>query len=361
MKNKPQNIEDFLFDEDYNESIIRGSVKSSKKWKEYFEKNPKTIEDAEKARKIIAGLASMNDHTSEKEISDYRLNNQFEETWSKYRDTKSKTTFLKVSKIVRQIVAVAAIIVFAITSYSLIDNFILNNKSSEYFELYVPMAKQSQLTLPDGTKVWINADSKIKYSNRFNSNERKLYMSGEAFFDVAHNSKLPFEVFVNGAKIKVLGTKFNVKSYEGDQNIETVLLEGKVQLCREDSPKSGSIEMEPGEKTIFDFTTNKVVFSRQDIDADVAWKDGKVIFRNTPLADVCKDLSRHFNAEIILDKNSPQLADHPFTFTIANEPLPLVLEYLCKAAPLTYSTEYIYVDGEKGVEKTKYTISARKN
>jgi len=361
MKNKPQNIEDFLFDEDYNESIIRESGKSQKKWKEYFDKNPETIEDAEKARKIIAGLASMNDHTSEKEISDYRLNNQFEETWSKYRDTKSKTTFLKVSKIVRQVVAVAAIIVFAITSYSLIDNFILNKRSSEYFELYVPLAKQSQLTLPDGTKIWINSDSKIKYSNRFNSNERKLYMSGEAFFDVAHNAKLPFEVYVNGARIKVLGTKFNVKSYPDDKKVETVLVEGKVELSREDSPRSGSIEMKPGEKTTFNLTSNKVAFSHKDIDADVAWKDGKVIFRNTPLEEVCKDLSRHFNAEIVLDSNTPDLAKHPFTFTVANEPLPLVLEYLCKAAPLKYETEYIYVTGEKGVEKTRYTISARKN
>ncbi len=360
MQNKLPHIDDFLFDDNFNEFIISRSKKNCKKWKEYFETNPETKIAADKARKIIEGLSSMNDKVADKELNEYHLNHQFEETWSKYRNTKSKSTFLKASKWVWRTIATAAVIIFAITFYSLINDFLYKNRTPEYFEVYVPVAKQSQLTLPDGTKVWINAETKIKYSNQFNLNERNLYLLGEAYFEVSKNEKKPFKVFVNGAEIKVLGTKFNVKSYAGDKKVETVLIEGKVELSREGSEKSGSIEMQPGDKAIFDLTTNRVAFTRKDVEADVAWKDGKLVFRNTPLAEVCKDLSRHFNAEISLDDDTHQLHQHPLTFTVDKETLPLVLDYLCKAVPLKYRTEYIDDDGEKGIEKIKYTISFRK-
>ncbi len=361
MQDKPQNIDDFLFDDDFNEYITEHSEKSKKRWNAFFEENEDVKDNAEKAGKIIRGLSSINDKLAEKELSDYHLNNQFEATWAKYRNTKSKTAFVKASKWIWRSIAVAATVIFIITFYILIDNFIDKNKSPEYSEIYVPVGKKSQLTMPDGTQIWINADTHIKYSTHFNSGERKLYLTGEAYFDVFRNKKLPFVVSVNGAEIKVLGTKFNVKSYPNDKTVETVLVEGKVELTREGMEKEGMVEMKPGDKTIFDLTTNEVVFTREDVDADVAWKDGKMVFRNTPLAKVCKDLSRHFNAEIVLDDDTHQLLEHPFTFTVENEPLSLVLGYLCQAAPLKYRIKYIDEDGEKGIEKIRYTISVRKN
>ena len=359
MQNKPQHIDDFLFDDDFNEFVIGKSEKNSKKWKEYFETNPETKVAADKAKKIIEGLSSMNDKVAEKELNDYYLNHQFEETWSKYRNTKSKSTFLKASKWIWRTVAAAAVIIFAITFYSLINNFIIKNKSPEYFEVYVPVAKQSQLTLPDGTRVWINSDTKIRYSNRFNSNERDLYLTGEAYFEVSRNEKMPFKVFANSAEIKVLGTKFNVKSYAGDKKVETVLVEGKIQLSRSDIKSGKSIELNPGDKAICNLVTHKMLVVRGDVDADVAWKDGRIIFRNTPLEEVCSTLQRWYNADIILDDDTGQLRSHPFTFTVMMEDLPLVLEYLCRAAPLKFHKEFIDEDGENGIEHIKYIIQPK--
>lgn len=359
MNNKPQNTDDFLFDDNFNEFVREPSKKKIAKWDEYFSIHPETKAEAEKARKIIEGLTSLKDKADYYEVNELHLHQKFEETWTKYKSSKSKSTFLKVSKLVWQSVAAAAVIVFAITFYSLSHNSYLNNKTPEYFEIYVPAAKQSQLILPDGTKVWVNSDTKIRYSNKFNSKERNLYLSGEAYFEVAHDEEVPLRVFANGAEIKVLGTKFNVKAYAGDGKVETVLIEGKVELSRADSKKNGSVEMQPGDKAIFDLKTNKVAFTRKDVDADVAWKDGKVIFRNIQLAEVCKTLSRRFSAEIVLSDDAGRLLTHPFTFTIENEPLPRVLDYLCMAAPLMYKTEYIDEDGEKGVEIIRYTISSK--
>ncbi len=358
MQKYLQHTDDFLNDEDYTDFVRGNSINQSRKWNEYLSRYPETKPEAENARKIISGLYSMKDNLSSQELNEYQLQRNFEDTWMNYRDTKTKSAYEKASKFIRQSIAVAAIIVFAVTFYSLLNNFILNRNSNiEFFEIDVPAAKQSRLTLPDGTKVWMNSETKVRYSNRFNNNQRDVFLNGEAYFEVACNKNIPFNVFANGVQVKVLGTKFNVKAYP-DENVETVLKEGKVNLGLEASGKR-SVELTPGDKAVFDAKTNKVTISRKDVDIDLAWKDGKMIFRNTPLITVCKNLERWYGAEIELAGDAAELRSHPFTFTVENESLSLVLENLCEAAQLKFRTNYIDDDGEKGIEKTKYIIGIK--
>lgn len=360
MQKQYTDTDDFLFSESYNEFVLSGLVLQRKEWEAYFEKNPETKFAAEQAKRIILGLGSMTDRTSHTEINEAKLHNQFEETWEKYKGEKSKTVMLRVSKLVLRSSSVAAVLVFSFLFYSVLHNFVVNkNSSPEYFEVFVPSAKQSQIFLPDGTKVWVNAETKIKYSNQFNLKERTIYLTGEAYFEVSKHKDLPLQVVANGVNIKVLGTKFNVKGYLDEETVETVLVEGKIDLSRVGDKSGRSIELQPGDKAILNLNTSKVVISREDVMDDIAWKDGKMVYRNIPLNEVCKSLSRRFGAEIILSGDTESLSKHPFTFTIENETLPLVLEYLCKAAPLMFNTEYIDIDGEKGIEKIRYTISAR--
>ncbi|WP_346858512.1 FecR domain-containing protein [uncultured Draconibacterium sp.] len=360
MQKKYIHSDDFLYSENYNEYILENSPRQQKKWKAYFKEFPETEEAANKASKIILSLLSMDDHTSQKEISDDKLHKQFEETWDKYRGQKSKNVFLRTSKVIYQTVGVAAAVVFLMLSFSFIRNYISDrNHQPEYFEIYVPTAEQSRLTLPDGTRVWVNSETEIKYSNQFNTKERNIILSGEAYFEVAHNEDLPFYVVAHGARVKVTGTKFNVKGYTEDSKVETVLVEGRVELSRLGDKSGSSIELIPGDKAILNLKDSKVSISREDVMDDVAWKDGKLVFRNIPLQEVCKTLERHFDADILLAGDAGNLYNHPFTFTIENETLPMVLEYLCKAAPLMYSTKYIDEDGENGIEKIEYIVSAR--
>lgn len=360
MQKQYIDTDDFLLSENFNEFVLGNSSKQQKKWDSYLKEFPDTKLAADRARKIILGLDSMEDRISQKEIPDTKLHSQSEETWGKYKGEKSKTVILRVSKVMWRSITIAAALVFAVLFYSVLNNFIGNIKSTpEYFEVYVPSAKQSRLTLPDGTKVWVNSETKIKYSNQFNSKDRNIYLSGEAYFEVSKNEDLPFYVISRGVEIKVLGTKFNVKGYADEDKVETVLVEGKVELSRVGDKSGSSIELQPGDKATLNLATSKVAISREDVIDDIAWKDGKMIFRNSPLEEVCKILSRRYNAEIVLSDDAGRLLHHPFTFTIENETLPLVLDYLCKAAPLMFSTEYIDIDGEKGIEKIKYTISSR--
>lgn len=360
MQKQYINTDDFLFSENFNEYVLKNKEKHRKKWDTYFEKNPETKFAAQKAREIISGLNTMKDYISLKEIPDSKLHSQFEETWDKFKGEKSKTVILRISKVMWRSITIAAAVVFVILFYSTLDNFIAKrNTTPEYFEVFVPTAERSQITLPDGTRVWVNSETKIKYSNQFNTEERNIYLSGEAFFDVAKNEDLPLYVIANGAKIKVTGTKFNVKAYPDESKVATVLVEGKIELSRIGDKSGRSIGLEPGDKAILDLETNRVAISREDVIDDVAWKDGKMMYRNMALSEVCKSLSRRYKAEITLSNDTENLCLHPFTFTIENETLPMVLEYLCKAAPLMYKVEYIDEDGEKGIEIIKYTISAK--
>ena len=351
------NTDDFLMDDEFNDFVLNNKDKKNKSWEDYFDENPELKKDAEKARKIILGLNSLEDSLSEKEVTESQLNKKFEETWKKYRESKSKKVVSRASVLIWRIAAVAAVIVFAVTFYSVINNVVFKpDKGVVYSEIYVPSAKQSRLTLPDGSIVWINSETKIKYSNRFDNKERNIYLDGEAYFEVSHNEKLPFKVFSNDAIITVTGTKFNVRAYFDEKKVETVLVEGKVELGRSDVKSERPIELKPGDKATYNLDTRKVSITRDDVDVDIAWKDGKLIFRNTPLAEVCKTLERRYDAEIILDDNTGSLREHPFTFTVIGENLPLVLEYLCQAAPLKFYTEYVDEDGEKGIEHIRYTI-----
>ena len=360
MQKKYIDIDDFLFSENYNDYVIKKSVKQQKKWKAYFEEFPDTKHAANQAKKIILGLGSMEDHTSLNEVPDAKLHNQFEETWNKYKGEKSKTVILKTSKFIYRGGVAAAAIIFLMISFTLVTNYLGNkNTNPEYFSVYVPTAEQSRLTLPDGTRVWVNSETEIKYSNQFNTKERDILLLGEAYFEVTHNENLPFYVEANGARIKVTGTKFNVKGYSDDSKVETVLVEGKVELSRVGDKSGSSIELRPGDKATLSLEDSKVSISREDVMDDVAWKDGKLVFRNIPLKEVCKTLERHFNADILLDGDAENLNKHPFTFTIENETLPMILEYLCKAAPLMYSTKCIDDDGENGIERIEYIVSAR--
>ncbi len=360
MVENPQHTDDFLLDDDFNGYVLKNSAQSEKKWEDFFTENPDARTDAEQAKKIILGLASLKDNTSENEIDEFHLHHTFEKTVRKYRESKSRDTFLMASKWAWRGTAAVAVIVFAVTFYFVAENYVRKHTQSPVLsEIYVPAAKQSKLTLPDGTIVWINSESRIKYSTHFNTKERNVYLEGEAYFEVAQNKKIAFKVLASGTEVKAVGTKFNVKAYPGDNAVETVLLEGKVEFSKAGSNNRHTLEMEPGDKAILSLNTGKLSVTREDTDPDVAWKDGKVIFRNTKLAEVCRTLERWYNVEITLADNTGELRSHPFTFTIEGETLPLVLEYLCQAAPLSFKTEYIDNDGEKGIEKIKYVVQAK--
>ena len=161
-----------------------------------------------------------------------------------------------------------------------------------YNELEVPVAGECSLVLDDGTQVWVNADSRLKYPVQFVGEERKVFLEGEAYFIVAKDS-LPFVVSTSRGDIRVLGTTFNVKSYDEEVAMQATLVEGKVLVAQ------GQKEMElaPGEQgTVKD--AGIMAKRAVDVDEFVGWRKGIYVFKKQPLEDIMRDLSRWYGVSV---------------------------------------------------------------
>ena len=234
---------------------------------------------------------------------------------------------------------VAAILILPLLVYSgylTIQNQARKN-SQEQVMMQTISSRQGMVTqfaLADGTKVWLNSGSELQFPNLFNGNKREVMLKGEAFFEVTKNEKQPFRVNANELKVEVLGTSFNVVSFDDTQS-EVVLVTGKVAL----SSEKGQIVKEystmiPGQRAIYQKEAQKVITEEVDVEKYIAWRDGNLIFRDDSMEDVVKRLSRWFNVEITI--NDPGIKNYIYKATFRNENLVQVLNLLKLSAPIDY-------------------------
>lgn len=173
-------------------------------------------------------------------------------------------------------------------------------------EVVIPYGKKSQLVLEDGTKVWLNAGSKMAFPTKFTGKERVVFLEGEAYFDVVHNEKVPFLVNTNDITVKVLGTKFNLLAYGADHHTETVLIEGKVTVRKRSA--LGLLDQEtvihPFQKATYDKEDKTItVADEPDVELDVAWTEGLLKFSHQNLRQVLIKLQRFYNVQFVYDVN----------------------------------------------------------
>lgn len=171
--------------------------------------------------------------------------------------------------------------------------------------LKIPKGGEYQLVLPDGTKVWLNSDSELKYSIPFSGNERRVSLTGEAYFDVTPDKSKPFIVETEKQDVIVLGTEFNVSAYSEDLNIVTTLVEGKVKV----EPADATTDKEayfllPNEQLVWNKETEDVQKKDVETYTYTAWKDGRFAFKNEPLDSFLKKISRWYNVETYITDES---------------------------------------------------------
>ena len=209
----------------------------------------------------------------------------------------------------------------------------------KYAEVTASAGSVIRFELPDHSVVWLNAGSTLRYPTVFRKDNRNVDLKGEAYFDVQANRERPFYVNTpNGLSVYVYGTKFNVSAYEDDNIIETVLEQGKVNvIAPTSSGEKTTIQLTPGEQLLYDKHSQKAIKNKVDVYEKVAWKDGKLMFRNTSLEDIFKRLERHFNVEIQFTNKSGK--EYKYRATFRNETLPQILDYLAKSAALKWRTE----------------------
>ena len=169
-----------------------------------------------------------------------------------------------------------------------------NPKEVVYNTISTPNGGQYQLELADGSLVWLNATSSIRFPTTFIGKERRIEITGEAYFEIAKNREMPFIVAVNGAEVQVLGTHFNINAYNDEDNVRTTLLEGSVKFVSGDN----SNILKPGQQ--FQLAKNGAFNVANDVNVDevVAWKNGLFAFENATIEKVMRQFSRWYDVEI---------------------------------------------------------------
>jgi ferric-dicitrate binding protein FerR (iron transport regulator) len=221
-------------------------------------------------------------------------------------------------------------------------------KKETWVEIKAPAWTRVQFSLPDGTTGWLNSNSSVKYNGNFITN-RQVTLSGEAFFDVFKDKGRPFRVSTNEINVEVLGTRFNIASYEDENNVEVVLEEGK--LVFNDKEMNKSYTMNPNDlivydKKLMDFSTEVIQPQKY-----LSWTEGKLVFRNDPLDVIARRLERWYNIDVEVKGSFRE--DLRLRATFIDESLEEVLALLKRSLAVNYKIE-------KGSIKTDETYAKKK-
>jgi transmembrane sensor len=225
-----------------------------------------------------------------------------------------------------------------------------------YAEIQCPMGVRTKFQLPDGSTGFLNSGSRLKYPIQF-IGDRKVELSGEAFFDVVHNAEMPFHVNTSNLDIKVLGTTFNVIANEDEKTEEIVLQTGKVDVSSKDGKQLAVLA--PNEQLTMDTENGTVTKITVEASQYSTWKDGKLVFRNENMQQVARRLSRWYNAEVLIEDQ--QLEAYAFHATFIDEPLDEVLKLLCLTTPISYKEEKRTRDNEGVFQKRKIILKINKS
>ena len=214
---------------------------------------------------------------------------------------QSQTRVQRISLQVNQFVKYAAIIFFFL-SFSFLSYYYVTeeNSKNEFCTISVPKGNKSEIVLPDGSKIWLNNNSKLVYPKKFNKSEREVELIGEGYFEVQRNTKIPFIVKTSDVSIKVLGTKFNISAYPNDKFIETTLISGKVTVQSNENPEVVST-LNPGESMTFDKLNNQTAITPVDTKFYTYWMKGEFVFRDEKFEILAKRIERIYNVEIIFE------------------------------------------------------------
>jgi hypothetical protein len=171
-----------------------------------------------------------------------------------------------------------------------------------YNTLTTPRGGQYSIILPDGSKVWLNAASSIRYPTFFSDSERRVELTGEAYFEIAHNAKKPFKVTFNGLEVKVLGTHFNINSYKEEKTSNTTLIEGSVSLSKGDA----NVILKSGDQAQVGNSDKITVIDNVDVHNVLAWKNGYFSFDKSDLKLILRQISRWYDVDISFEGESPK-------------------------------------------------------
>lgn len=256
---------------------------------------------------------------------------------------------------------IAAIIVMAFFLGGTLSYFLFRTGSKaavSFCEVTAPLGSTSEIVLPDNSRVWLNAGSKIKYSTSFNQKDRLIYLEGEGYFKVAKNKELPFIVDAYGFEVKAIGTEFNVKAYKDDATIETTMVEGKVTLQHATEDIMNGTFLVPNQKATFykkeeSLTVEVlkkleekkeelnyipehrlVIAPKIDPKSIISWKENRLIIEREQLIELVEVLSRKYNFNFKF--KSDDIKKFSFSGTLEDETLQQVMNFIKLSSPIDF-------------------------
>jgi ferric-dicitrate binding protein FerR (iron transport regulator) len=304
--------------------------------------------------------------------------NELDNFWNRIKDKTSKDIIEKAEefdepkRILPRLLKIAAIVLITFALGAVTGKFYFNNKvpsnDKEYYIVEAPRGAKSFLTLADGTKIWLNAGSKISYYRNYNKEDRNVFLEGEAFFEVAKNELIPFYVYSSGIIVKAIGTAFNVKAYPEEGIVETTLVEGSITV--ESLGKTGVKEqtlMRPNQKASFYKATKDMVIENQkeegeslkripipipikakierielkkEIDTELytSWKDKRWFFEKQRLEDFAIILERSYDIKVIFKDD--ELKNYRLTGSLQEENLEQVLQAIQFTIPMDFNVHH---------------------
>jgi ferric-dicitrate binding protein FerR (iron transport regulator) len=297
-------------------------------------------------------------------------NSDAKKSYQKLADKIDKEEItLKSRKAISVTVKVAASIIILISmsvGYFVYNQNNLKVKNANYIVTHIPYGEKGQVTLSDGTKVWLNSGSSLKYNAEFSKKNRTVILEGEAYFDVEKDESRPFFVDARGLTIKVLGTEFNVSCYEEDDEIKTTLVEGKVEIFGSDAIRlPEKILLKPNESANYSRSQRKIAVTKVEqiedtkiadesdlrkvennlekletvapiIESIISWKNNHLIFDNATLEEMAVKMERWYGVDIILEDSSLHENIYSGKF-MYNEPIEQVLDVISRTTSIEYT------------------------
>ena len=231
---------------------------------------------------------------------------------------------------------------------------------STVITLFVPSAVvHAELGIKNELQVSLMAALNIVpgYPSSYDAEERRVTLVGEAYFSVKHDPAHPFIVSVSHdrLRVKVLGTEFNIRAYEKENVVQTTLVSGSVNIVvKEDKGKTNERNLYPSEKAVYDLTDKTLEVINVDVESEIAWKEGRLVFKETPLPEVLRCLANFYNVDFnVMD---PVLDSYRFTGTFNNRQLSQILDYLRISSRIDYSIKRMEMDDSLSAQREQIVL-----
>jgi len=287
-------VKELIQDESFIQWAKSGTNIPDNRWSEYLRKNPGQQQNVRLAAQFVKAIKLDKEYSLNQDALDQLKENIQYKSLHKTASVKGKNRFIYWG-----IAASLLLLIISYAGFNWLDQKELPTLQT-IIEKQTEYGQKLTVSLPDGTIVKLNSDSKISYPAEFSDNNREVHFSGEGFFEVVKDSSKPFIIESDGVFTKVLGTSFNLRSYSNEGEINVAVVTGKVEVQQ---PADTSIILLPNEMGVFDKSKRKISKQAYDPDAVLAWQNDILNFNKMPLPQVFEELEKWYGVKFVIDES----------------------------------------------------------